>query len=432
MAVPPPARIEPDQVFPARVDTAIIGGGIAGICAALELAERGQRVVVFEKGIVAGEQSGRNWGWCRQMGRDPAEVPLVKVSLDLWRSIDRRLNINTGFVECGITYGCETEAEVEKREAWYREQALRHGLSTKMISPSETKALVPKSTVDWKGGLYTDNDGRAEPQLAVPEMAKAAQRRGVMVFENCAVRGVERSGGAISGVFTERGAVNCKAAILAGGAWSRRFCHNMGIHLPQLIVRNSVFRSEPVDYDLGSSFAGGGVALRRRHDGGFTIADDTYNTADIVPDSFRLLPDFLPTLKDNWRDFRFSLGPRFVDEARLKSRWKMDEVSPFEQVRRLDPEPHEANLRSGLRALHRVHPEFANVNMLDTWAGAIDVTPDIVPVISAIDSVPGFFMATGFSGHGFGLGPGAGKLMAEIVAGEQTCVDASPFRFDRF
>ena len=66
------------------------------------------------------------------------------------------------------------------------------------------------------------------------------------------------------------------------------------------------------------------------------------------------------------------------------------------------------------------------------WGGAIDVTPDVVPVISAADEVPGFFLATGFSGHGFGLGPGAGKLMAQIVCGEETCVDATPFHLNRF
>ncbi len=68
----------------------------------------------------------------------------------------------------------------------------------------------------------------------------------------------------------------------------------------------------------------------------------------------------------------------------------------------------------------------------EEWAGVIDVTPDVVPVISAVESLPGFHIATGFSGHGFGLGPGAGKLMAELVTGETPCVDPAPFRLDRF
>ena len=70
--------------------------------------------------------------------------------------------------------------------------------------------------------------------------------------------------------------------------------------------------------------------------------------------------------------------------------------------------------------------------MAQQWAGMIDVTPDAVPVISAVDSLPGFFIATGFSGHGFGIGPGAGRLVADLVTGSDPIVDPTPFRLTRF
>ncbi len=100
------------NILPPRVDVCIIGGGIIGVATALELAERGISVALIEKGVIAGEQSSRNWGWCRQMGRDPREVPLVLESLRLWRGMNARLGAETGYRQCGIMYLAETEKKL--------------------------------------------------------------------------------------------------------------------------------------------------------------------------------------------------------------------------------------------------------------------------------------------------------------------------------
>jgi glycine/D-amino acid oxidase-like deaminating enzyme len=71
------------------------------------------------------------------------------------------------------------------------------------------------------------------------------------------------------------------------------------------------------------------------------------------------------------------------------------------------------------------------MRVIDSWAGLIDVTPDAVPVISAVDALPGFHIASGFSGHGFGIGPAAGQLMADLVTGARPIVDPRPYRFER-
>lgn len=427
-----PTAVESDQILPDKVDVAIIGAGIAGICTALELAERGLSVAVFEKGIVAGEQSGRNWGWCRQMGRDPREVPLVKISMDMWRGMNARIQGETGFKQCGIAYLCENDEQMAYRENWYREQAIPHNLSTQLLSGSDAQKITPDSSFQWIGGTITPDDGRAEPHLATPAIARAAQKNGVQIFQNCAVRGYEKQAGNIASIVTEKGEVKCQTLVLAAGAWSRRFLHNMGEEFPQLSVLNSVMRTVPLDAGIETTITGGGVALRKRLDGGYTVADDTYSTADILPDSFRLLFDFLPTLKNEWRDFRYRIGKRFIEEAMLKRRWKNDEISPFEKIRVLDPSPHKRNNDAVLAALHRVHPQFANVQIAEQWAGVIDVVPDAVPVISGVPSVPGLYLATGFSGHGFGLGPGAGLLMSQIILNDEPAVDPNPYRFGRF
>src|SRR5690606_27170917 len=99
-------------------DVVVVGGGIIGVSTAFFLAERGVRTLLCEKGVVGGEQSSRNWGWCRTMGRDPRELPLAMESLRLWREINARIGEETGFRQIGTLYICPDEASFAKREAW--------------------------------------------------------------------------------------------------------------------------------------------------------------------------------------------------------------------------------------------------------------------------------------------------------------------------
>lgn len=101
-------------------------------------------------------------------------------------------------------------------------------------------------------------------------------------------------------------------------------------------------------------------------------------------------------------------------------------------MRVLDPEPAAGILHEARRNLSAAFPAFARMEEAERWGGLIDVTPDAVPVISSAPQIPGLFIATGFSGHGFGLGPGAGRLMADLVSGRTPIVDPTPFRLDRF
>src|ERR1700758_302753 len=114
-------RVDPvrsDEMLPARADVVIIGGGIIGTSAALFLAQKGVRAVVCEKGHIAGEQSSRNWGWCRKMGRDPRELPLIIESLRLWQGMNKLVGAETGFPPAGIMDAGETPAELARLERW--------------------------------------------------------------------------------------------------------------------------------------------------------------------------------------------------------------------------------------------------------------------------------------------------------------------------
>lgn len=420
-----------DAELPKEVDVVVIGGGIIGTSTALELADMGLRVALCEKGGIGHEQSSRNWGWVRISMRDPREVPLMAEALRIWETLDQRTGRDLGYRRAGIVFTCASEAECAANERWSRNLD-GYPFRSRLLSAAGLREMFPGWNMALKGGLHTAIDGRAEPQRAAPAIAEAARARGAAVLTECAVRGIETAAGAVSGVVTERGPIACKAVVLAGGAWSNLFAGTLGLHLPQLKVLNSVLRTEPLEGGPGPAVWGDDFALRRREDGGYTVASGHGNIVDIVPKAFRYALDFLPAYRKEWRALAFRCGWRFLDEARIPNRWALDEPSPFEYCRVLDPKPSVRMVDTALARLKAAYPVFEKAKVAQRWAGYIDVTPDAIPVISKVDSLPGFHIATGFSGHGFGIGPGAGRLMADIVTGRTPIVDPRAFRLSRF
>ena len=429
--VPELIVVETDTTLPQRADVVVIGGGIAGVSTLLALAEKGVSAALVEKGRLAGEQSSRNWGFCRTQGRDGAEVPLALESLRLWDRMDRLVGGDIGFRRAGACYLCETSAEVAAYEAWLN-NARQWQVQSRILSADEVDAVLPGSRRRWAGALYTPNDGRAEPQLAVPLMAQAARRLGATIVTSCAARGFETKAGRLSGVVTERGTIRCDTAVLAGGAWSRLFCGNIGVDFPQLKILGSVMRTHPLDGPPEMAVAGPDFAFRKRRDGGYTVARRNGYEAHIVPDSFRLLPRFFSTMIRTRNEYRIRPFGRFREEQRIPRRWALDQASPFEATRVLDPAPNPAIVKESRDNLIRAFPAFSGVRIAESWGGLIDTTPDAVPVIGPVQAVPGFYLMSGFSGHGFGIGPGAGRLMSELIMGESPVVDPAAFRFERF
>jgi glycine/D-amino acid oxidase-like deaminating enzyme len=114
------------------------------------------------------------------------------------------------------------------------------------------------------------------------------------------------------------------------------------------------------------------------------------------------------------------------------SRWSLDRSTPMERMRILDPIADPRTVRMTLEGAGKLIPALARVPKLASWAGFVDSTPDGVPVIGEIAAVPGLILAAGFSGHGFGIGPGAGHLVADIATGHDPIVDPRPYRLERF
>lgn len=420
-----------DLALPKRTDVVVIGGGIIGVSTALELAERGVSVLLCEKGQIGGEQSSRNWGWVRLGLRDPREIPLMSEAIRIWSGLDDRLGRKTGYTRTGILF-----AESGRRGAHQLERWLRHvdGYQTGacLLPEAGLDELVPSRKLKAVGALHMPQDGRAEPQWAAPAIAEGARDRGAAVLTGCAVRTIDTEAGKVAGVVTERGRVSCDRVVLAGGAWSRLFAGNAGVDLPQLKVLNTVMRTSPVRNGPETAIWHDRFAMRKRADGGYTIASGHENTVDLVPDSFRLAHRFLPAFRQEWRTLRFRLSKRWIEEAGHDRRWLPTDVTPFEHCRVLDPEPSERVLRRAWSNARKAIPALEGAEIVQSWAGLIDVTPDAIPVISPVDDVPGMFIATGFSGHGFGIGLGAGRLMADLVSGGPPIVDPYDFRLSRF
>jgi glycine/D-amino acid oxidase-like deaminating enzyme len=236
----------------------------------------------------------------------------------------------------------------------------------------------------------------------------------------------------VSGVVTEHGPIACRAVVLAGGAWSALLLRHLGFELPQLKVKASVQRTAMAPLITESAVGARRAVFGRRQDGGYTIARSGSVTFDLTPAALRHFRAFLPALKEKWGEIKLRAGRAFVDELTTSASWKADRPTPFERTRVLDPAPDEGLLDKVMQDAADLFPQLEGARPIERWAGMIDVTPDEIPVLGPVAGLPGLFVATGFSGHGFGIGPAAGYVMAQLAVGERPIVDLHPFRFSRF
>lgn len=426
----PVAPFEGDATLPEASDVVIVGGGIVGVMTALELAEAGLSVTVCEKGVIAGEQSSRNWGWVRQMGREEAELPLSAVALDLWRGMDKRIGASTGFRQTGITYAAYTRRDAEHWMQWH-ETGKRYGIETTLLSGEQLRAKTPGIRDNVKLALWSPNDGCAEPWIAAPAMAAAARNAGATILTNCAVRALDIEAGRVVGVITEKGRIRAPRVVVAGGVWSRTLLRNHDVDFPQLRVTGTVARVVGAEGLPEHPFGTEDFSFRPRTDGGHTLTLRNANIADILPDNIRLFPQYIPQLRKNWREFHLRFGAPFFQELSNQAHWTSSERTIFETVRTLDPVPSRLFLKRALRNAGKAFAAFDNVRISHAWAGVIDVTPDAVPVIDQIPGLDGAWIASGCSGHGFGLSPGIARLLADMLLDRALVVDPKVFRWDR-
>ncbi|MNZ06963.1 Sarcosine oxidase subunit beta [compost metagenome] len=434
-SVPGRLRARPvavDHELPAATDVVIVGGGIAGIATAYYLAKQGVACVVCEKGHVAGEQSSRAFGWVSNLGLDPLKMELTQRTKRLWRELADQLgHERLGYRQSGLLHLCESEADIAGEQAWL-DAVREHDIDARLLSSAELAPHVPGSQKRYAGGLFQASDARVEPELATSALAEAARVLGVKILAPCAVRGIETAAGRVSAVVTERGAIRCSQVVVAGGAWSRLFCGNNEVYLPQLSIHSSLVRIAPIANGPESCTAAHGYAFRKDEHGGYVFGPSAGHTAMVTLDSFKLFFTFLPALKNQWQQMKVRFGSAFFEDLKIPRRWGLDAVSPFERARMLDPAADVALNHKTIANMAAEFPAFRAARVVEHWAGMIDATPDSVPVISAIERIPGLYLNTGFSAYGLTMGPAAGQLLAELMTGRAPSVDPTPYRYSRF
>jgi glycine/D-amino acid oxidase-like deaminating enzyme len=248
------------------------------------------------------------------------------------------------------------------------------------------------------------------------------------------VRGFDIAAGHLAGVVTERGRVAADRVVLAGGSWSALLARRHGVNLPQLSVRATVSATVPLPEIFAGAAADSHFAFRRRLDGGYTLTPGGFHEFFIGPDAFRHLRLYWQQIRKDISSTRmYPWGPAgYPDNWATPRRWSMDAVSPFERMRVLNPTPNSGIIDKTRDLFAAAFPEIGRPEIASSWAGMIDTMPDVVPVIDHAAALPGLTIATGLSGHGFGIGPGVGRVVADLVMGHPVGHDLSRFRLSRF
>lgn len=427
------SRAEPvplSDELPERSDVVIIGGGFIGCFTALYLTERGYSVTLCEKGVVAGEASGRSIGWIDAQYLAPVKMELIAQAKRQWAGTEAQIGASVGYDRCGLLSVFRSYAERDMAEQWLASVRGLPGVDAHLVTMQGAAQYLPQGADATYGGLYQASDARAEPRLAAPRVAIAARSRGARIVQQCAVRQIELQNGQVHAVHTERGAVQCNAVLVAGGVWSPLLARSLGLALPQLQAFGSAQRIRPTCAGpTASAWVPQGI-YRANGDGSYTVGA-VNGAAPLTPSALLQLRQFLPAVRAMWSQIDPVLSPgTFFHDLRNLLPW-LGQGSPYERTRIYQPQVRETVLADILKRLAAAYPLFKSAQVEETWAGALVSTPDNMPVISAVNAIPGLYLGTGFY-YGLTMAPAAATALADLITGEPTQIDLHPYRYERF
>ena len=368
---------------PASASVVVVGGGVMGLAAAYELARAGvPDVVLLDRDALGAGSTCKAAGGVRAMFSDPVNVTLGARSLETFRDFPARFGQEIDFAPVGYLFLLSTPRAVADFEAAVAVQNSL-GVPSRMLDVAEATRLSPLA--DPEGLLaaaFSPTDGHCTPESVVLGYASAARRAGATLLPQCAATGIDVDGGRVTAVHTAAGAIRTDTVVCAAGAWSAEVGAWAGVDLPVSPLRRQVLVTEPVpgldphtpftiDFDTSFYFHREGRGLLM----GMSDPDET--------------PGFRLTRSDAWL-------PRLA------------------------------------AAIERRAPALAGVGVAGGWAGLYEMTPDHNALIGRAADVEGFLYATGFSGHGFLMGPAVGEVVRDLYLGVQPFVDVSVFDVRRF
>jgi sarcosine oxidase, subunit beta len=369
-------------------DVLIIGAGITGLATALALAEEGVSVSVVDAYGPAAMASGWTLAGVRQSGRDPAELELAREAVAMWADLDARLGAPTGYRRSGNLRLARNEAEAEVIRTLVETQASA-GLDIVLIQGAELRSFAPALSDGIVCASFCASDGQAEPDATAQAYVTASTRLGVQIRSGVRVHGFDIEGGRFRAIETGQGRISADACLIATGIGTPPLLETLGLSLPLRTPLVAVAQTEPVAHFLTPvlGVANADLAARQQQDGRLRV------TSGLEPWSGELLHD-----------------ERGQPVAR----------------------PSAGTISAMLRRVAQVLPALETAPLARFWGGVIDLTPDGLPVIDRAPGIAGLFVAAGFSGHGFGIGPAVGQALGDLILGRRSRFAMEAFRFDRF
>ncbi|WP_011581962.1 MULTISPECIES: NAD(P)/FAD-dependent oxidoreductase [Chelativorans] len=373
-----------------KADVAIIGGGIIGLAIAYELKMRGCSPVVLERGIIGAEASSRNGGGVRAQGRLLPEIPVAMKAIEMWQDLHVRLGHPTGYGQTGHVYIAESQADLDMLNR-KRDREMAVGLKSEMIGPDRLLELAPGLEHGYFGAKFCPTDGAADPSQATLAFARAYEKLGGIILDNERVLAIGTRNRRVTHVETEASIVEAPAVVLAAGTWSPVIAQTIDLYLPVYPRRNNMSFTVPLPLQttVFTQSASLNMAIRQMPDGTVMLASGAGQPEGKTAFTYR-------------KDYHG--------------------LAPGET-----PRPAKAD---------EMFPAVRAAPIAGRWAGITENTPDKMPIVDLIDEkqggADGFYVATGFSGHGFCLGPLIGREMAEWIVNGHTTIDLSPFAFERF
>jgi glycine/D-amino acid oxidase-like deaminating enzyme len=409
--------------LPQRCDAVVVGGGVPGLSSAYELARRGLSVVLVESGHVGGRQSGRNLGFVRQQGRAPAELPMMMAANQRWQGLSHELGADVEW-RMGGNLRLTNDPELASRYERWVADAASLGLDSRVVSNAEVESILPGVNEKWLLGIFTASDGHADPIATCRAYTAAARARGVQVCEGVPVQQITSAGGSVTGVTTPIGELKADVVVLAAGSGSARLARGAALQIPQQLVSQTVILTEPVPVVTQAAAWTGELFIRQDARGCLRLAPAARNEIVLDLAGIRHAGRFLSSYLSNRSRLRVPLDPASLARALLPVQSAGGGALP--------PQPRFDDVRFCLERAQRYFPGLGGLRLRRAWSGEIEVTPDALPVIDGGGGPSGLVIATGMSGHGFGLGPIVGNVVADIVDGAETGFDLRPFRFARF
>jgi sarcosine oxidase subunit beta len=365
-------------------DVIVIGGGISGTATAYELAKQGVSVTLLERGDIASMASGWTLAGVRQSGRHVAELPISVEAVKRWESLSDELDADIEYRQDGNLRLALVEDDVPVIQRVV-EDGRAAGLPIDYIDGQTVQEIAPSLTPDVAGASFCATDGHANNHLTVQAYASAAERLGARILTGTEVIRLVTAGDRVTGVETAAGILHADQVIVAAGIYTPRLLAPLGLDLPLNIVLCPVVQTEVAAPSLTQvlGVASGAFAGRQEASGRYRLIGAS----------------------EAWHDDMHSDG---------------------------NTKPTLSQTQNMVAGALSILPALREVRMSKIWGGLIDRTPDVIPVIDEVPDCEGLTVAAGFSGHGFGIGPATGEILADLATKGTSRFDLTPFSLSRF